>query len=81
MPRKRIGAKLDILFEALPYELGAIKDGYFSDINSEKTLNEAGLKLPKTLKDIFLSLILKAPSEVHNIRTANFIVSGTEIFA
>lgn len=77
--RKRFGAKVDFLFEGSDYELGAIEVGCRSDVNGNKCLTVASLKLPKTLKDMFGSLAEIAPGKIREAKTVGFILSGMKI--
>ena len=76
LSRRKIGAKTDILFTTEYLEFGTVEAGKISDINNTKTLYEAGMKLPKNLKDIQYDLVQECPSQQQKIKTCGIIISG-----
>ncbi|KAG2220829.1 hypothetical protein INT45_004490 [Circinella minor] len=52
MSRRKIGTKTDMLFTTEFLELGTCEAGKVTDINNTNTIYEAGMKIPKTLKDM-----------------------------
>ena len=55
--RKEVGAKVDLLFGDMNRELGTGEAGRYNNINGTKSLEEVGMKLPKTIKGMFISLL------------------------
>lgn len=74
--RKAIGTKVDIRFSYLQHEYGCVEAGLEDDQTSSKTLKEGRLKLPRTLKDIFVQLAKAAPSSIKDIKVCGFLISG-----
>ncbi|KAI9495575.1 hypothetical protein BDB00DRAFT_759963 [Zychaea mexicana] len=80
LSRRKIGTKTDILFTTEYLEFGTVEAGKISDVNSTKTLYEAGMKLPKNLKDMLYDLVQECPSQLINIKTCGIIISGELIY-
>ncbi|KAG2221221.1 hypothetical protein INT45_013932 [Circinella minor] len=76
LSRRKIGTKTDILFTTEYLEFGTVEAGKISDVNNSKTLYEAGMKLPKNLKDMQYDLVQECPSQCENIKTCGIIISG-----
>ncbi|KAI8140993.1 hypothetical protein BJV82DRAFT_620372 [Fennellomyces sp. T-0311] len=81
MERKRIGTKTDMLFKSRssPLELGTCETGKHSSINSSKSIDEASLKCPKTMKDMLLQLVKESPQNLRKLSTYGFTISGLYI--
>ncbi|KAF7730074.1 hypothetical protein EC973_003020 [Apophysomyces ossiformis] len=76
MDRKKIGTWTDMIFTMHFAELGTFEDGRKNDINSKKSLEEIGVKCPKTLKDMFLQLAKRSPNNLRKLSTHAFVTAG-----
>ncbi|KAI7850606.1 hypothetical protein BDC45DRAFT_560081 [Circinella umbellata] len=48
----------------------------YSDINGTKSLEEAGMKLPKTMKGMFISLLEDQPQLLRGLKAYGYILTG-----
>ena len=76
MSRRKIGTKTDLLFTTEFLEFGTCEAGKISDVNNTKTIYEAGMKIPKTLKDMLSLLANECPSQIRELKTCGFVISG-----
>ncbi|KAI9273087.1 hypothetical protein BDA99DRAFT_602267 [Phascolomyces articulosus] len=76
MARRKIGTKTDVLFTTEFLEFGTCEAGKITDPNNTKTLLEAGMKIPKTLKDMLFVLANECPSQLRRLRTCGIVISG-----
>lgn len=74
--RKVVGTKVDLRFSHLRHEYGCVEAGLEDDQTGSKALHEGRLKLPRTLKDIFVQLAKAAPSSISRIKVCGFLISG-----
>lgn len=69
MQKKQHGHKADITFKKFSMELGCTEAGRFDGgKHATKQLVEGGMKMPKMMEDIFLSLCQQKPESIRNIR-------------
>ncbi|KAL0073373.1 hypothetical protein F4703DRAFT_1897419 [Phycomyces blakesleeanus] len=73
--RKKLGTRVDLLFRTTVVELGTAEFKRNEDEGSQ-CLREIGLKCPKAMKDMMVALLEIAPTELGNISTHGFQVSG-----
>ncbi|KAG2227384.1 hypothetical protein INT45_004340 [Circinella minor] len=76
MSRRKIGTKIDLLFTTEDLEFGTVEAGKMSDVNNTKTIFEAGIKLPKNLKDMQYEIVQEYPSQLRMIKTCGIVISG-----
>ncbi|KAI9245877.1 hypothetical protein BDA99DRAFT_543525 [Phascolomyces articulosus] len=75
MSRRKIGTKADLLFTTQFFEFGTCEAGKTSDITSTKTLQEAGIKIPRTLKDMLYVLSNECPNQLRQLKTCGLAIS------
>ncbi|KAG2218387.1 hypothetical protein INT45_013338, partial [Circinella minor] len=77
-PSKFFGTRTDLLFftPITMKEFGTAEMGLKSATESNKSVNELKLKVPKTMKDMLLRLIKLSPVEPDKIITCGFNISG-----
>ncbi|KAI9245872.1 hypothetical protein BDA99DRAFT_576780 [Phascolomyces articulosus] len=76
MSRRKIGTKTDLLFTTQFFEFGTCEASKTTDITSTKTLQEAGIKIPRTLKDMLYVLSNECPTQ---LKTCGLAISGLNI--
>ncbi|KAI9467536.1 hypothetical protein BDB00DRAFT_777653, partial [Zychaea mexicana] len=80
LARKCMGTRVDMRFSSNGREYGCTEARLSNDINSTKTIQEGRMKLPRTMKDMFVRLVAEAPSAIHNIKVGGFLISGKCFF-
>ncbi|KAI9489537.1 hypothetical protein BDB00DRAFT_770415, partial [Zychaea mexicana] len=68
LAHKCMGTRVDMRFSSNGREYGCTEAGLSNDINSTKTIQEGRMKLPHTMKDMFVHLVAEAPSAIRNIK-------------
>jgi len=82
--RKEMGRRGDAIIRkcsgGIRYEFGGSEAGsYYKGQNATKWLNESGLKLPKMMRDMFISLCKSTNwdvEKINNIETIGYIHGG-----
>ncbi|KAG2219126.1 hypothetical protein INT45_000498 [Circinella minor] len=77
--RKETGTKVDILIKYLDDDFGVGEAGLSGGSTSTKYVSEAGIKLPKTMKDVFWNLLKTSNDSAQKICIPGFIINGTEL--
>lgn len=74
---KTIGAKVDILFKKITYEVGCAKVGKHDLlIIDDKYLDDGMMKLPKTFRDMLCLLVEVNPHKLNQLYTIGFLMMG-----
>jgi hypothetical protein len=74
---KKIGAKVDMLFQEGAHELGCCEVGKSNvAIVDNKYLDDGMLKQPKILRDILSALISVNPSKINDLYSVGFLMMG-----
>lgn len=76
MARKLCGRKIDMSFKSISAELGCMGCGRSDGVNTTKEMLDRLIKLPKVLKDMFVSLCNFAPSLVNDLAVSGVIIMG-----
>jgi hypothetical protein len=74
MARKLCGRKIDMIFKSASAELGCMECGRSDGVNTTKEMLDGLIKLPKVLKDTFISLCKFAPSLVNDLIIPGVII-------
>lgn len=74
MARKLCGRKVDMIFKSTSAELGCMECGRSDGVNTTKEMSDGLIKLPKVLKDMFISLYNIAPSLVNDFAIPGVII-------
>ncbi|CAO3701048.1 unnamed protein product [Rhizopus stolonifer] len=76
-PRKPLGSKLDTLFKAGIYELGSCEVGKHDvEETDDKYMNDAFLKLPKTLGDTLSVQVRSNIIKINELVTVGYLMMG-----
>ncbi|KAG1465970.1 hypothetical protein G6F56_004782 [Rhizopus delemar] len=76
-PRKFFGSKLDTLFKAGVYELGSCEIGKHDvEETDDKYMNDALLKLPKTLRDMLSVQVQSNSIKINELVTVGYLMMG-----
>ncbi|KAI9272829.1 hypothetical protein BDA99DRAFT_432745 [Phascolomyces articulosus] len=79
LSRKKTGTKVDILIKHVDDDFGIGEAGLNGGTVSTKYVTEAGLKLPKSLKDVIWNLLKKPTKDIQSFCIPGFIIHGTEL--
>jgi hypothetical protein len=74
MARKLFGRKIDMVFKSTSAELGCMECDRSDGVNTTKEMSDGMIKLPKVLKDMFVSLCNLAPSLVNDFTIPGIII-------
>jgi hypothetical protein len=70
-----MGHTIDVLFSTDGYELGCVETGTVQkDANTDKSLDDSMLKLPKQLKDILCVMLAARPDLIRSIKTVDLVI-------
>ncbi|CEJ02601.1 hypothetical protein RMCBS344292_16601 [Rhizopus microsporus] len=78
MARKLCGRKVDMIFKSTSAELGCMECGRSDGVNTTKEMSDGLIKLPKVLKDMFISLYNIAPSLVNDFAIPGVIIMNSK---
>ncbi|KAG1580612.1 hypothetical protein G6F47_010490 [Rhizopus delemar] len=78
MARKLCGRKIDMSFKSISAELGCMGCGRSDGVNTTKEMLDRLIKLPKVLKDMFISLCNFAPSLVNDLAVSGVIIMNSK---
>ena len=79
--RKNHGTKTDMRFKWREFELGSSEVGRLDEgENGTKELKEGHLKLPKTMRDMFVELVKHHEDKKQSIRTFGYLMMGKSLF-
>ncbi|KAI9321382.1 hypothetical protein BX666DRAFT_2118233 [Dichotomocladium elegans] len=79
LTRNVVERKVNLRFSCLQYEYGCAEVGLSDGPMNTKAINEERLKLPRTLKDIFVRLAMAVPASIRKIKVCGFHISGMQL--
>lgn len=71
---KRMGRRMDAIYEGSNVELGCLEIGQISD--QTKEMHDSKLKLPMVMKDMMLAIMTSAPDLLHHIHIVGYNING-----